>query len=178
MQDEPNDNCATFSAPFHGLQVITMQSQLCASCKKPAVIACPNCKDSPIPDNTTEYPGYYCSRVCQYAHKLKHKTTCKRMLQRRLLYRAGDLLQALFYTYRENVFDKQISKIEDKDGKLYLHGIKSLKTVGTKLDMLQTFPRHLVTNEADKQHALAYLACCDASWMNDFVGYMLKGMCM
>ncbi|KAE8443550.1 hypothetical protein EG329_001712 [Mollisiaceae sp. DMI_Dod_QoI] len=93
---------------------------------------------------------------------------------RKLLYQAGDLLQEMFYVYRENVFDKLIVNIEHKDGKMYIYeGVYG--RLQNNFDLLEPFPHHLVSNEEDKHAILAHLSCGEAvGWMNELIEHVLK----
>lgn len=92
-----------------------------------------------------------------------------------MLYRAGKILQDIFYSYREMVYDKYIVKIEEKNGTLYLRE-GQYPDIKSALDVIFPFPKDLVTTEEDKKAVLVHLACSDAvAWMHDLVEYFLKG---
>jgi hypothetical protein len=68
-------------------------------------------------------------------------------------------------------------RFKETNGKMFLYGMESLKAYSTRIDMVESFPHHLITNEENKT-VLVYLAYCDASgWMNELIGYILKGRC-
>ena len=90
----------------------------CASCSKPAQLACAGCKESPV------LPGdapiiYYCNATCQKEDWLSHKLTCLRLKDRLLLYRVSSTVQRFFYMFREAtwyVFD--IKRVDKDDSEL------------------------------------------------------------
>lgn len=103
-----------------------------------------------------------------------------------MLFRAGSLLQDIFYVYREQMFDKNIVKIEEKDGKLHLHeGIHAPlpqiltpnDLLATPLDVLYTFPSSLISDPRDKKSILTYSSAEEGiAWMQDLTNYVLKGL--
>lgn len=73
------------------------------------------------------------------------------------------------------MFDKKIAKVENKDGKLYMHEGFYPK-MKTSMDALYDFPFNLVQNPKDKYAMLAYLSCDDAvAWMQEMTEIFLKG---
>ncbi|KAH6678538.1 hypothetical protein B0J14DRAFT_635644 [Halenospora varia] len=57
---------------------------------------------------------------CQKAHWPVHKQECKRRKIRKAFFRAVDVLQAIFYNYREVMFDVPIARVEEHDGILWI----------------------------------------------------------
>jgi hypothetical protein len=101
---------------------------------------------------------YYCTTDCQKTSwKNGHKGICKLLGATRTLYRAGSTLQQIFYKYREMVFDRRIVKIEEKNGKLYLHEQRPPQIdfeMLRLLDFLVPFPTHLCRTKQDRQGIL------------------------
>lgn len=97
----------------------------CSYCNKDAKLCCTACKD--VPSNSfaiTFQEGnstWYCSAECQKADRPSHQKKCQILKERKKLYRAGDILQAMLYMYREKMYDKVLAKIERQDGKTVLH---------------------------------------------------------
>jgi hypothetical protein len=123
---------------------------------------------------------YYCTTDCQKTSwKNGHKEICKLLGAIRTLYRAGSILQQIFYKYRERVFDRRIVKIEEKNGKLYLHEQRPPQMdfeMLRLLDFLVPFPTHLCRTKQDRQSIASYLACNDAlAWMHDVIKDLLEG---
>lgn len=87
---------------------------VCAERKKPASLVCGTCKDAPTLKNEKLGNAHHCSTDCQKKHCLGgHKKKCLFLEVRKLLYRAGTLLQ--------EVFDKLVTKIETRGGKIYIY---------------------------------------------------------
>jgi hypothetical protein len=118
---------------------------------------------------------FYCKKECQIAHWKTHKTDCKAHQTRQLLYRAGSVLQDIFYKYRELMFDRYIVRKETKGNTTFLYE-GCYPTIITELDILIPFPHQLVTTDEEKKALLAHLSCTDAVvFMSDMVKYFLKG---
>jgi hypothetical protein len=113
--------------------------------------------------------------VCQTADWKAHKTTCRRLKTRKSFYRAGELLQEVFYLYREKLFDKLIDRIEHRDGKMYIHEGRYSQLL-TEYDRLVPFPTSLCQDSQDKKALLAHISCDDAvAWLGDITKHILEG---
>lgn len=144
---------------------------VCAHCFGSATQACKGCINSPVVDGHSPVATFYCNSTCQKANWLHHKKVCKSLSSRKQLYRAGDLIQHTFYAYREQAFEKFITKVEKEGNTLYLY-----EGQYGEGQVLAPFPGHLFACEDDKNAALTYLACTDAvSFMLDLVKSSLKG---
>lgn len=99
-----------------------------------------------------------------------HKSICKASQERQILYRAGESAQLAFYTYREVVFDKKITRVESDGKNMILHeGYYDT-------DLLIPFPTELFPCLADKQAILSFLSCSDAvGYMHEIIKAMLTG---
>ncbi|KAL8994046.1 MAG: hypothetical protein Q9169_005888 [Polycauliona sp. 2 TL-2023] len=123
----------------------------CVQCGKAAFSACCVCLNSPGGEST-----WYCGLQCQKDNWPNHKTACKALAARKILYRAADTAQAMFYVYREIAFDKLIVKVKRTKGQLWLFE-------GQYQDeILVPFPEALIKDENEKKAVLTYLACGDA----------------
>lgn len=148
-------------------------AQTCANCPSLATRSCAGCKNAPT-FNDGVHPVKYCSNACQVAGWPQHKDICKRLRTRKSLYRAGSLLQDMFYAYREQAFDNAITKIERRGQTILLHTKETPKPVVT--DHIVAFPNKLVSSEEEKHAILVYSTCEDAlAWMHETVEYVLKG---
>ena len=127
----------------------------CAVCDSTDVTRCTGCLDH-RDDNGVASPIYYCGKACQSAHWPEHKKACKPNATTRL-FRAGELLQKIFYVYRKHAFDHNIMKVANKDGKLVVHTDYSEPN-----KPFFAFPNDAVHNLEDEQALLAFKACGDA----------------
>jgi hypothetical protein len=98
----------------------TIPTALCAHYQKPAPQTCSGCKDVPETGSKIE-TTHYCSTECEKSDWANHKQLCKSLQTKKAFYRAGSVLQEIFYIYREKAFDKPIAKTEKKDGKMCIH---------------------------------------------------------
>lgn len=96
---------------------------VCATCDKPATMRCAGCKDAPdyLPGDALD--TFYCDRDCQIKTRETHKNRCRNLSQRIALLRAAKILKTALLTYREMVYDLNLTHIESKDGILRLHQI-------------------------------------------------------
>ncbi|KAM3075308.1 Vacuolar protein sorting-associated protein atg6 [Clarireedia jacksonii] len=151
-------------------------SEVCAYChdNSAKTLKCGGCSSQL--GNEKHASIYYCRKACQTAHWNIHKQACKIRQTRQLLYRAASVLQDIFYSYREAVFELNIVKIEEKDGVLYLYegkyaDIKSVESI------LHKFPEGLEITEEDRKSALSFMACSDVMlYMNGIITHFLKGV--
>ncbi len=142
----------------------------CANCQKDATKNCSACREAPDANGGQVEATWYCGLDCQQAHWGNHKIVCKALQQRKILYRAGETAQLLFYTYREIVFDKLIVKVERKGNEI------SLYEGEYEDDCFIPFPAALFPDEREKQAVLTYLACGDAlGYLHEVLKIMLKG---
>jgi hypothetical protein len=138
----------------------------------PSTKVCGGCGGAPaINDDAAK--TYYCSTVCQHLGWSEHRARCQLLQNRKKLYRAGAILQAMFYKYREQVFDKVIARVEEKNGQLFLY---QGDPATVRRGPLVAFPNQLFANEKDKKAALVLFCCTDAlAFMHDFAAYLLSG---
>ena len=116
--------------------------------------------------------SFYCSKSCQAAAWLDHKSFCKASSTRRSLYRAADTIQSTFLIYREIVFEKLFSKIEESNGLLLL-----TESQYAHDDVFVPCPEALVKTKLDRQVILTHLTCNDAlGWVHEFIKDMLEGL--
>ena len=101
----------------------------------------------------------YCNRDCQKEHWPKHRAHCRALGQRKKLLRAANILKAALLTYREVLYDVDLTKIQFQDGVLYLHQNQRSITARSKQGL---FPAHLTTNLDYKEAALANNQCTTA----------------
>ena len=131
----------------------------CVNCGTDAKLWCSLCKDAPEYQPGDPVGSAYCNRDCQKAHWSKHRASCRALGQRKKLLRTANILKAALLVYREVLYDIDLTKIEFKDGVLYLHQNRRPITARSKRGL---FPGHLTTNINYKEAALAIHQCTTA----------------
>lgn len=101
----------------------------------------------------------YCGRDCQTKHWKSHKAHCRIMQKRKRLFRTAKVLKAALLTYREVMYDMDLTKIELQDGVLCL--FQSQRSINSRLKY-GMFPNHLTTNKEHKEAGLANNQCTTA----------------
>ncbi|CVL02064.1 uncharacterized protein FMAN_08184 [Fusarium mangiferae] len=133
---------------------------VCASCGKQATMRCAGCTGAPDYDPGDSMTVVYCGRDCQIKHWNDHKSRCRAMKQRKILLRAANILRAALLTYREMLYDIDLTKIEAKDGILYLYQNQRAVTSRVKW---RPFPNHLTSNTQHREAALTVNQCTMAT---------------
>ncbi|KAF5650131.1 zinc finger MYND-type [Fusarium tjaetaba] len=128
----------------------------CASCGMQATMRCAGCTDAPDYDPGDSTTIVYCDRDCQKKHWTDHKSRCRVMKQRKMLLRAATILRSALLTYREILYDIDLTKIEAKDGMLYLYQNQRSVTSRVKWG---SFPDHLTSNVQHREAALTINQC-------------------
>lgn len=130
-----------------------MVSTFCSLCNRAAprpVLICPECPETPT---------YYCDTQCRDRDQVNHQKDCNDPT-RKLIYRAGDLLQKIFFTFRETAFDTAISRVEKDGDVLRVH--EDENQANPRRGPLFRFPGHLVPVSSDKEKLLSSVSCTDA----------------
>jgi hypothetical protein len=131
----------------------------CANCTIQATMRCAGCVGAPDYHLGDAPSIVYCGRNCQTEDWPNHKPYCHNMKRRKKLLRASTILQAALLTYRDILYDIDLTKIEEKDGMLYLHQKQRSVTAHVKRG---PFPNHLTTNVQHKEAALTIDQCTTA----------------
>lgn len=84
----------------------------CEHCTHKATLACAGCKVAPTTAVDTFKTTWHCGVSCQKADWNNHKETCKASQARKSSFRAGEIAQYTFYTYRVKLFDKFVLSVE------------------------------------------------------------------
>jgi hypothetical protein len=99
-----------------------------------------------------------------------------------LLSRAGEILQEIFYLYKEKIFLKKVTSIEVKGDKIYIEvenvdNTTQITKLPTFAELLQACPsKNKCGSNGVKKAVATYDASSDAvAWMHDMVKYMLDG---
>jgi hypothetical protein len=93
----------------------------CANCGMGTSMRCVRCMDAPEYEPGDSVDSVYCDRECQKEHWPNHKAHCHALGQRKKLLRTVKILKAALLTYREVIYDVDLTKIELRDGVLCLH---------------------------------------------------------
>ncbi|KAM0724006.1 hypothetical protein Q7P37_000997 [Cladosporium fusiforme] len=117
----------------------------CAVCGKAASTHCTGCFDQETAHSTTTF---YCSKDCQTQHWPSHKTACRAGSAKRLLFRAGQLLQDVFFATRPEVFDISIAQVTYSDNGVFFRDGPDLDIVAGPIKL---------PNSSDAKRALPYL---------------------
>ena len=145
----------------------------CANCGVDATMRCAGCIDAPEYQPGDSVSSVYCSRDCQKGHWPNHKAHCCALGQRKKLLRTANILKAALLTYREVVYDVDLTKIEFQDGVLCLYQNQRPITARSKCGL---FPDHLTTNIEHKEAALANNQCTTAmALLGRLTRKLLKG---
>ncbi|CAI7643443.1 unnamed protein product [Penicillium crustosum] len=123
----------------------------CAKCGTETKTICSGCSHAPEYQSGDSRVVFYCSRECQTLDWPNHQDYCENMQQRKILLRAAQVLKAAMLAYRETVYDVDLTKIEYRDGALYLH--QSQRSVSSQ-SKRGPFPNHLTDNIDHKEAAL------------------------
>lgn len=149
----------TADTAFLPLEMAPAYLAQCANCGTDATMRCVNCMDAPEYHPGDSVGSVYCNRDCQKRHWSNHKAYCKARGQRKKLLRTAQILKAALLTYREVMYDVDLTKIELQDGVLYLHQNQRPITTRSKRGL---FPDHLTTSIDHKEAALAKNQCTTA----------------
>lgn len=120
---------------------------------------CAGCLDAPEYRPGDSVGVVYCNSDCQKGHWPNHKAHCRALKHRKNLLRTANILKAALLTYREVAYDIDLTKIELKDGTLYLYQNQRPITARAKRG---PFPLNLTTNIEHKEAALANNQCTTA----------------
>lgn len=135
------------------------RSTFCAHCRKPATMKCGGCIGAPQFRTDELFKAVYCDGMCQKAHWPDHKTHCKAMKQRKILFRGARLLKVAILTYREVLYDIDITRVEFSEGYLQIHQkLRSLRTRSRR----GPFPSEMATKLENKEAVLAFNQCTTA----------------
>ncbi|OBS23262.1 hypothetical protein FPOA_03814 [Fusarium poae] len=97
------------------------------------------------------------------------------MKRRKKLLRTASILQRALFTYRDILYDIDLTKIEERNGILYLHQKQRSIAAHVKRG---PFPNHLTTNAQHKEAALTINQCTTAmALLSRLTRKLLAGVC-
>lgn len=99
------------------------------------------------------------------------------MQARKALFRAGYLLQKIWYTMRRESFDSAIVKVEEVDGELVVHeGDYDVEPTLREGGFYRRFPEEIFKDKKDAESCLSLLFCNDClNHMHSVFEWFLKG---
>lgn len=126
----------------------------CASCRGAAKNRCAGCAEG-VDQHGNHSPTFYCGQKCQREHwRVAHKSECKAANDRKVLYRAGAILQPAFEAIRRLTWYENIQRVEwgnhDGEKKLLVHLEEILRAID-----FHEFPEKLVPDGRAKKALLA-----------------------
>ncbi|THW92890.1 hypothetical protein D6C91_04300 [Aureobasidium pullulans] len=138
---------------------------------------CAGCHQAPSIDGTLHASVQYCGRECQKAHWSVHRKECKNLQARKALFRAGALLQEMWYTIRRESFDNAVVGVEELDGALLVYeGDYNVEPAMREGGFYRKFPEAIFENKEDAESCLSLLYCNDSlNHMHQVVEWLLKG---
>ncbi|GIZ47812.1 hypothetical protein CKM354_001089400 [Cercospora kikuchii] len=133
----------------------------CATCGKPPprpTLVCGDCSEGvDIIDRKRWTP--YCTALCRQHDRTTHQKQCDKANRRKQIYRAGQLLQTIFYQFRNLSFDLKIAEVQSNDNLLIIYDAEFSKKESMMPDDL---PEGLSVNNKDGRTLLSYQACSEA----------------
>lgn len=152
----------------------TMATEICCVCSKVAprpVLICMKCSEG-VDKHGIASPTYCCEKSCRERGKKEHERLCKHMNVRKQIYRAGELLQAIFYQFREAAFDMRIKRVV----KSQLGSLLVSEERYTDDRILFRFPHEMIPDAKDKAKLLTMQACTDGcAFMLELSKALLRG---
>jgi hypothetical protein len=112
---------------------------LCARYREPATKPCTRCLDAPSLTEHLSMNVFYCSTECQKSDRKNHKTICNLLEDRKLLYRAGSILQEVFFVFTERTWSSIIAKVERRGQEVHIYANPRPRKCFKEADILQQF---------------------------------------
>ncbi|PPJ60334.1 hypothetical protein CBER1_10726 [Cercospora berteroae] len=149
-----------------------MANHSCTTCgvSVPAarLITCQECKEGRDVDSTQSTIDY-CSHQCLVSD-YTHPSECLARNIRKRLYRAGSILQPVFYAWRRASWHREFDQVENIDGTLYIsrfsRSVRKEKKIAVYPGPFTMFPREIAGNAQQQKVILSYMGCNDATQMS------------
>lgn len=100
--------------------------------------------------------SWYCGKQCQEQHWPHHKKTCT---ARKKLWKAVELIQALYIKFLTYSFNQTLKRILVKEGIVYLVAHSELESALTGRSEMQIFPRDQAPSEETFFAAIMIIGC-------------------
>ncbi|KEQ63059.1 uncharacterized protein M437DRAFT_48047 [Aureobasidium melanogenum CBS 110374] len=152
----------------------------CTNCgKMDAKAHCTGCRGAPEVDGTPQEGVRYCSKECQKAHWVHHRRGCRNMQARKALFRAGSLLQEMWYAIRRESYDNAVVRVQEINGDLVVYdGDYNVESTLRENGYYRKFPEEIFKNKKDAESCLSLLSCNDVlNHMPKAVEWLLKDIC-
>ncbi|KPI45722.1 uncharacterized protein AB675_461 [Cyphellophora attinorum] len=141
---------------------------VCVKCGSTSTLHCSACEYDE--ERGCQAKTRYCSKSCQAADWVEHKTKCLRIRRVNNLYRSVKSVQSVFYGFRKAFFDIAIKNITITPEKIVIRE----GAYGSNITL--PFPDELIPDPRDQEAVLAHFACDDAvGWMHHFLEKLLEG---
>jgi len=139
-------------------------------CKNRAKLCCDNCVS---PDQTIQRQSVdYCTEKCRASDSTDHEKLCTSRQEINKLYRIAVLLQFIFFTLRENTFDRRVIHVENKDDRCAIY----VENAPYNLVFCSLPPSVLRCREL-KAVVLAYYNCdWSVEFMWNILSLLVKGL--
>ncbi|CAO2649190.1 Nn.00g101390.m01.CDS01 [Neocucurbitaria sp. VM-36] len=134
----------------------------CSTCGELTTKKCSGCKTH-----------NYCGRDCQVEDWPTHKVYCKDIQLEKTLARVAEILQAAYFTFRENTWNMPIDKIVEKEDELEIYPGDQKKNT----NHFTEFPGHLIKNKAARISVLTvWMSQEPMAFMHDLLVQLLHGL--
>lgn len=164
------------------INIMVNRPGTCATCgvSVPAarLITCQQCKEGRDVDGSRSTINY-CSHRCLVSDHT-HPSQCLARNIRKRLYRAGSILQPVFYAWRRASWHREFDQVDYIDGTLYIsrfsRSVRKEKKIAVYPGPFTMFPREIAGNDQQQKVILSYMGCNDATQMSyQLVKSMLGG---
>lgn len=137
-------------------------SDLCARCGLDAtdsILLCPDCIEGRDINGTPTITRYCRTHCLETDHN--HAAECEARNIRKQLYRAGEMLQSVFFIWREIAFHRNIYRVQRFGDEICLWQFPG----GESRPPFYAFPHHTCHDEEEVKALLSFMGCNHAPQM-------------